>query len=308
MRYFLGIDLGDEELIYGLTDGVGKLLFKGEFPIEAKEGADDIVAAIKRAIDIVTHFSITESYPISGMGISTAGLVDTIVGKVVKGVNTIPSWDNIALSELLNDYVDYPIYVDNQAKTRCLAEHLYGAGRNLTDLVYIYVGKHLDGALFIDNKPFNGYKNRGAGFGQIPVSVVEQQGKVCTLNEVASIEALLKSYRTLLEKNGKEVPEELSAEYFFDQFLGGEYEAKSVFAMVSTYLCGTIAGFINIFSPQKVILGGDFELIDDVILFELQSKIKQYVVDISSTHTELGRATLKNSAGCIGAAALVYTA
>lgn len=308
MRYFLGIDLSDDNLKYGISDASGHLMVEADMELAPVSSAQVIVSSIKTAIDELMDYAKDKGYEIAGVGIATPGLVDTVTGVVIKGPDLLPEWDQIELGELIRDYVDRPVYIDNKARCLGLAEHLYGVCKGVSDFVYIYLGNNLEGALYINNNSFSGYKNRGAGFGQIPVSVLDHEKSVCTLNEVASVVALLANYKAKLTVSKKPIPDNLSFDLFVLHYEQGVEEAKEAFSSFSNYLSGTIAGFINIFSPQKVVLGGEFEYIDDFLLTELRDCIKQYVVQESSENTKLERASMRKQAGCIGAAALVYTA
>jgi len=67
-----------------------------------------------------------------------------------------------------------------------------------------------------------------------------------------------------------------------------------------------VASLINIFAPQKVIIGGGISESGDFYIDNIREQVGKYVMKETSYFTTIELARLGNKAGCLGAAALVF--
>ena len=109
-------------------------------------------------------------------------------------------------------------------------------------------------------------------------------------------------YRQLLEKNGREIPSRIDGKYIVERYKAQEKEA--VLAMEDHFL--GVASLINIFAPQKVIIGGGISESGDFYIDNIREQVGKYVMKETSYFTTIELARLGNKAGCLGAAALVF--
>ena len=68
-----------------------------------------------------------------------------------------------------------------------------------------------------------------------------------------------------------------------------------------------IAGFINIFSPQKVVIGGGLSQAGEFYISKVREAAMKYSMRDCAVNTEIVAAELGNRAGCLGAASLVLS-
>ena len=67
-----------------------------------------------------------------------------------------------------------------------------------------------------------------------------------------------------------------------------------------------IAGFINIFSPQKIVIGGGLSEAGDFYIQKVSEKARSYAIPDCAVNTQIIAAALGNKAGSIGAASLFF--
>ena len=72
------------------------------------------------------------------------------------------------------------------------------------------------------------------------------------------------------------------------------------------YLAGGIVNCVNIFSPQKVIIGGGISEAGQFYIDELTQRVKETAIPVSFSNTEIVAATLGNKAGLLGACANAF--
>ena len=78
MKKYVSIDIGGTAIKYGIIDECGQILFKSQMKTEAEKGGPGI---LEKTVKIVEKF-LEQGEKISGICISTAGMVDTEKGEI----------------------------------------------------------------------------------------------------------------------------------------------------------------------------------------------------------------------------------
>lgn len=296
-RYAIGIDVGGSSLKCGLVSQQGELLYSFLLPLEDMDSGTDISTFINVAIRKCVART-TEN--IVGVGIGFPGIVTNNV--VIGGANNLPIVKNFELGNIIAESTGMPVVVDNDANMMAYGEKYFGAARNATDIVFLTIGTGIGGCLILNNEVYSGYQNRGAELGH---SIVHFNGKDCScgargcLEAYASTQALLDDYLTY---SGKKVDGKDIVAAFHRQ----EEEAVRAFSTHFDYLAVGIAGFINIFSPQKLIIGGGISESGNFYINELKSRVAKIAMADAIINTEILVASLGNRAGVLGSAARAF--
>jgi glucokinase len=72
------------------------------------------------------------------------------------------------------------------------------------------------------------------------------------------------------------------------------------------YLASGVASLINIFAPQKLIIGGGISESGDFYIEEVRERAMRLAMNETSEYTAIEAARLGNNAGFLGAAALIF--
>lgn len=122
----------------------------------------------------------------------------------------------------------------------------------------------------------------------------------------ASVQALIEEYKNLLIQNKMNIPEDLDGKLIVAQYLKNQDAAIIAMNHHFEYLSYGIAGFINVFSPQKVVIGGGISEAGDFYIEKIREKSLARAMKETSQHVSVELAQLGNKAGFLGAAALVF--
>jgi glucokinase len=240
---------------------------------------------------------------LKGIGIGSPGVIDN--GVVLGGAENLDGWVNIDLRSIFSDKFGMPVFVDNDANVMGLGEVDFGAARNCTDVIFITVGTGIGGAMVINGQLYGGYKNRGGELGHI---TIQHDGIECScggrgcLEVYASTSALIQQYA---DKTGKDV-NNIDGYYIVQKFKDNEPEAIICLKDHTDYLGHGIAGFINIFAPQKVVIGGGISEAGQFYIDMIKESAFSYAMPDCAANTDVVSASLGNNAGCLGAASLVF--
>lgn len=303
MTFAAGIDLGGTFVKLALVSDNGQIHLEDSLKIKSGAQRQDVLDTIDAAISRIVEYCTGEGNRISGIGIGTPGIVcnNTVMG----GADNLPGWENIPLGTLFSEKYGVPVFVDNDANVMGLGETAYGAARGCTDVIFITVGTGIGGAMVINGKLYGGYQNRGAELGHI---TVEHNGIDCScgsrgcLEAYASTSALIRQYARLIGRD----PEEVDGRYVVEKFKEGEPFAIQCMQDHTGYLGHGIASFINVFAPQKVVIGGGISEAGQFYIDMIKSEALRYAMPDCAVNTEVVAASLGNLAGCLGAASLVF--
>jgi glucokinase len=303
MMNAIGIDIGGTNIKYALVTERGEILFESIRKTESDPVIFRVLDNIKKSIHEVIDFAGKTNLPIAGIGVGAPGIIDR--GLVTACLGNLPELEGMPLGQLLYDHFSLPVKVDNDASLMGLAELRFGAAKGLTDVIFLTIGTGIGGAMVLNGSLYGGYQNRGGEFGHIHVASI---GRICTCGAVgcmeamASVTALIEEYKSLLpefirEPDGKEIV----AQYHLNQ-------EAALIAMNHhfDYLGTGIAGLINVFSPQKIIIGGGITEAGTFYTDQIRKNALGKAMKETSGQTRIEPAMLGNKAGFMGAAALIF--
>ena len=308
-KYVIGIDLGGTSVKYALIDEEGNFLFEGKLPSYAEVSAEAVIGQLTKAIEEVTAFAATNRWGVSGIGLGTPGIVDATGRIVLGGAENIKGWENLPLANRLELATGLPTRLANDANLMGLGETMYGAGRGATDVLFLTVGTGIGGAVIIDGKLFTGFGGRGTELGHVPLIANGEAcacGSVGCLEHYASTTALVRRFTQRSTETGRTYAgEEINGELIVRLYKAGDALATECLDEHCDYLGHGIAGFINIFSPQRVVIGGGLSEAGSFYIDKLRERAQRYAIADCALNTEIMAAELGNKAGCMGAASLV---
>ncbi len=298
--YAIGIDVGGSSLKCGLVNEAGEIIDSFLSPLNEVETEAAVISLLLAAI---AKYTIQPEYNIVGVGIGFPGIVDN--GVVIGGADNLPGFCNLNLASLISKQTGLKVFVDNDANMMGWGEKKFGAGKDCTDVVFLTTGTGIGGSLVINGEIYGGYKNRGTELGHI---MIQHDGRACSCGgqgcfEVyGSVTALVNDYAVL---SGEEISA-LDGKIILDRYLANEANALTVMQQHFSYQATGIASLINVFSPQKVILGGGITEAGKFYIDEIKQRVLAKAMPDAARHTDIVAAALGNRAGLLGCAGRVF--
>lgn len=309
-EYAIGIDLGGTSVKYALIDNEGVFHFQGKLPSMADVSAEAVVGQLIAAVNEVKGVAEKEGYKIEGIGIGTPGIVDSTNRVVLGGAENIKGWENLPLANRIEAETGLPALLGNDANLMGLGETMHGAGRGATHVVFLTIGTGIGGAVVIDGKLFNGFANRGTELGHVPLIANGEPcacGSVGCLEHYASTSALVRRFSQRIAEAGISYPnDEINGELIVRLYKQGDKIATESLEEHCDFLGHGIAGFINIFSPQRIVIGGGLSEAGDFYIQKVSEKAFRYSIPDCAVNTQIMAASLGNKAGSLGAASLIF--
>lgn len=307
MEYAIGIDLGGTSIKYALVNQAGDLLLEGRLPSLAHVSAEKVIEQLTKAATLLKDEAIKQKLKLRGIGLGTPGIVDESNRIVLGGAENIVGWENIDVASLLEEQTSLPVKVGNDAGMMGWGEMKFGSGKGYTHVVFLTVGTGIGGSVFIDGKPFNGYANRGMELGHVPLIVNGERcacGAVGCLEHYASTSALVRRFSALAQERHQSFDAEINGELIVRLYQEKFPTAVECMNEHFYYLGRGIAGFVNIFSPQRIVIGGGIAEAGTFYIENIRKVVRQHVIADCALNTEIVVASLGNRAGLVGAASL----
>ena len=171
-----GVDVGGTNIEVGLVDD--------HHQVHAREKAPTPTDGPEAALSTIAELiAATDGDPIA-VGVGIPGVVHE--GRVLT-VPNLGGWhEEVDLVGELGDRLGVPVGLGNDANVGLLGEWLDGAARGRRNVLGLWLGTGVGGALILDGRPFTGA--RGAA-GEIGHVVVQAGGALCTCGRRGCAEA-----------------------------------------------------------------------------------------------------------------------
>jgi glucokinase len=310
MKYNIGIDLGGTAIKYGLVSTNGQLIFESQLPTQADCGAEAVILNIIKAAKMVQQKALELNIELLAIGIGTPGIVDKTNRIVLGGADNIVGWINVMLADKVEEACQLPTYISNDANLMGLGEQAYGAAKDCSDVLFLTVGTGIGGAIIIDGKLFGGYDNRGTELGHIPLfmdGIPCSCGSVGCLEAYASTSALIQQFEDRCKQLNTKFDGEITGKLIANFYKNNNSIAVECLNNHWAYLGRGIAGLVNIFSPQRVVIGGGISEAGDFYLKNLDKEFRKYVMPDCAVNSQLCLAQLGNKAGILGASKYAFS-
>lgn len=105
---------------------------------------------------------------------------------------------------------------------------------------------------------------------------------------------------------GKPEALDVTGKLIAGEYMEGDPLAVAAFHQHFDYLSSGIAGLINLFSPQKIVIGGGISE-STFYVKEIAARVKRKIIPVCGQHTIVVAAELGNKAGLLGCGAKVFT-
>ncbi len=210
---------------------------------EGSEAGDAAAAAPASVADVV------------GVGIGVPGIVEQ-TDAVLVHAPTI-GWSAVNLGDMLRERgLAAPIHIGNGAQTQALAEMWFGAARGARHAIVALVGSGVGAAIISEGGPYQGVSNSAGEWGH---TTLVYGGRACRCGARGCLEAYVGAEGILEQRGtppGPDGDEVTALRRLIGDAEAGDAEAAALIEATAGYLGAGIGNLINLFNPERVVLGG----------------------------------------------------
>jgi len=303
MNAHLGIDIGGSAIKIGVIDAEGHILLSDRMPIDLTS-REATVGCIVACVQKLTDWCGRAGHKPLSVGVGSPGTIDRHTGMVQPPTPNVTPIIGVDFVDVITRATGLPTAVDNDANCAAWAEHRYGAGRGINNLICMTVGSGIGSGFIVDGRIFSGSSGAGGELGHVSI---EHDGPRCgcgnrgCLELYTSTTAIVRAANDASGANGKRTIADL-----FDSARRGDSGANEVIEQRAAMLGIGLVNAINLFDPEAVIIGGGIADVDTDGRFvrAVAKSIHALAFSESGKHLPVAKAALGNDAGFIGAASL----
>lgn len=285
MKKYVSIDIGGTAIKYGVIRGEGEIICRDEMKTEAYKGGPSILS---KAVEIVKE--LNREHEISGICISTAGIVNTKKGEISYSAPLIPDYTGTKFKETMEQSFGIPCEVENDVNCAGLAEYTSGAAKGSGVVLMLTIGTGIGGCMIVDGKVFHGYSNSACEVGYMHMEDSDFQ----TLGAASIL--------TKKVAERKQEPEEKWNGYrIFEEAKKGDEICNQAIDEMTDVLGKGIANICYVVNPEVVVLGGGIMAQETFLKSKMETALKKYLIPSILRNTRIAFAKHKNDAGMLGA-------
>lgn len=313
-EHFIGIDIGGTKIWAGLVpahpqDGQSLIVHDEIRP--TPDGLDAFVDTLVELIDVMKE----KSSNIGGVGISTAGTVDSTKGCFLGSTANLKAIDGqYPLGDVLTERTGLPVHMENDANAAAYGEFAAGGGKDGDNMVMVTLGTGVGTGLIINNQMIRG-SHFWAGEGG-HIAIAHTQDRKCSCGRWDCWEAYASGLglnQTIRQKlsevseldrapfiSGGKNWQDVDTHDLVRAYEQGSPTAKEIFDAWHNHIAVGIRSLINLLDPDTVVIGGgmgQFVNYDKIVSLLNPQTMQQ--------HWQLKPAELANQAGLVGAAMLM---
>jgi glucokinase len=302
--YALALDIGGTKIAAAIVNQQGAVIHRHVRATRADLGAPAILKTAREAAREMLETANRYALNVTAIGVGTGGQVDVDRGAIAYASDTLPGWSGLPLAYELETSLNLPTFVDNDVNAVALGEHHYGAGRGFQAALYVAIGTGVGGALV-----HGGQIWRGATWsaGEICHLVVDYDGtRRCSCGATGHLEAytsgpaMTQRYREL-SGTREQVDLKMIAAYARQ----GDTHALRAIAEGAQILGTALAGVLNVFDPEVLVIGGGVPEIGDLWWRHFETALRANPMP-GPARVQLRPAELGTDAALAGAAWLAF--
>lgn len=309
--YFIGVEIRKFGINIGLINFKGDMVeLKSDIPFSLEntpEKLDELCKLIRNFIQKTT----VNPEKILNININISGRVNPESGYSF----SIFNFSEQPLAEILTEKIGYQVCIDNDTRAMTYGEYLQGCVKGEKDIIFVNISWGLGIGIIIDGKIYTGKSGFSGEFGHINAfdnEIICHCGKKGCLETEASGSAL---YRILQERIHKGESSILSQRFInkskpltLNEIIAAVNKEDllciEIVEEIGQKLGKHIAGLINLFNPELVIIGGALAQTGDYILQPIKTAVKKYSLNLVNKDSAITVSKLQEKAGIIGACML----
>lgn len=299
-KFIIGIDLGGTNLKIALLDLKYRIKNKKVLRTQEFIQKESLILAIIDSINKIIESNKLKKTSILGIGLGLPGPIDTRKG-IVHFFPNIPGWKEVNLKGILEKRLRLPVFVDNDAKLMCLAEHKLGAAKGANNAVCLTLGTGVGGGIVINGGLYRGSSNAAGEIGHVPLN---EKGPRCNCGGYGCLEAYIGNNRILAE--GRRLfKRDISLEELSSLAKKQNRKAKALWKTFAQRLGIALVGTVNLLNPDCIVIGGGVAEAGRLLFNNIRKVILKRAMSVQARQVKIFKAKLGNNAGLIGAAILV---
>ncbi|MBD0785167.1 ROK family protein [Vibrio sp. Y2-5] len=302
---FLSMRLGRGYLTIALHELGGEVLIDTKIEIHEID-QDDVLQRLLFEIEEFFQTYADQLDRVTSIAITLPGLVNSEKGIVLQ----MPHYNvnNLALGPEIYKATGLPVFVANDTRAWALAEKLFGHSQDVDNSILISIHHGLGAGIILDGRVLQG---RNGNIGELGHIQIDRNGKRCHCGNIGCLETVASS-QAIREQVAERIANgeasslseiaEITIEDICSAAAEGDPLAVEVIEQLGAYLGSAIAIVINLFNPEKILIGGVINQAKSVLYPAIQQCIEQQSLPVYHQDLKLVESRFYKQATMPGAA------
>src|SRR5215470_16576555 len=305
----LAIDIGGTKFAAGLVEPGGRVISWAQTATPRELDAEQLWRTLDALLTrILAEADVAPATGLAGVGCGCGGPMEWPAGRV--SPLNIPAWREFPLRGRLQERFGgvLPVRLHNDAICMAVGEHWRGAGRGRRNLLGMVVSTGVGGGLVLDGRLINGATGNAGHIGHV---VVDPAGPFCTCGGRGCLEAIARGPALAAWAQGegwRPGQTEVTAKDLADDAAQGHPIGVAAMRRAGGALGIAIASAVHLCDVEVVSIGGGLAQAGPLLFEPLEEALRTHAGLDYARDVPVVAATLGQSAGLIGGAALIFAA
>ena len=311
-RRVIGIDAGGTKLLGGVIDEqmvVHHRVHRTWRGADRQETLDIFTDAVEEVRAAASDVEV--------IGFGVPALVESETG-VTRWSNHLPALDGVPFRDLMSERLGLPVVVDNDGNASMLAEARSGAAAGARHAVMVSLGTGIGGGLLVNGEVYRGSTGVGAELGHVvlqlhgPDCPGDCPGKGCFEALVSGNAIGREGLRVAQEQPDSQLGQrlnagqEISGGVVTEMAHDGDPVAREVLDEIGRRLGFGLAGLVNTFNPEVIVIGGGAVRGGDMLLEPARAVVAERALEPAREVVRIVAAHYGDEAGMMGAALMAF--
>jgi glucokinase len=304
------VDLGGTNLRAANIDREGRIHERVKIATPDSNDPADIVSAIAATVTRCAEQAATRAAQVAFISVVVPGSVHADTKAVVNAPN-VPAIVDFKLSDALENAVQRPVLIENDANAAALGEMWRGAARDCRTIVCLTLGTGVGSGIILDGELWRGADGTAGEIGHTSVDpfggVQCKCGNIGCLEVCASATAIVRMAREALVDHPESrlrasASGELTAERIAATATAGDDLAREIFHRAGVYLGIAAATIVNTLNPEIIVIGGGVSASFDLFADAAREEMLRRAFSVPARRCRIVKAECGDDAGLLGAA------
>lgn len=312
LGFVIGVDIGATSLDLALADLNGNILERLSEPGDVREQPEVLLSRVTELIEVMLRKKNGRSEQVLAIGIGVPGPVQFDEGVLV-APPLMPAWESFPIRSFMNQHFTAAnVAVDNDVNVMAMGEARAGAGKGIENFIFLKIATGIGSGIFCHGDIYRGQDGAAGDVGHI---CIDYNGPVCHCGNVGCVEIMAAG--PAIAARGLEAAESgnsellgvalaandgvMTAEMVGDAAKSGDIAANEIIKTSGRMVGGMLAGLVNFFNPQMILIGGGVSDIGIRYLSAIRQAVLRRSTALSTRHLRIEFSPLGKDAGVIGA-------
>ena len=311
--FVVGIDVGGQTSKIGVVDARGTVLAQTVIRTDTYDQVEPYIAELAEAVKKLIKESGTEG-KVRGVGVGAPN-GNYYTGTIENAPNLLWGRQKVEFAKLLNEALDLPVALTNDANAAAVGEMTYGAARGMKNFIMITLGTGVGSGIVINGEVVYGHDGFAGELGH--TIAVRNNGRSCGCGRTGCLETycsatgVARTAREWLELSDEPSVlrslDSIASKDVYEAAKEGDKLALKIFEFTGKILGRSFADFIAFSAPEAIVLFGGLARSKEFLLEPMETAMNENVLSLWKNKVKIVFSQLKESdAAILGASALAW--